>query len=641
MDLSTSHEKPRSLLETINSNSYLANHMLPVASVVPTGLGLGNGDALLIVPPFTSSRYPSLGVHVLQSYAIRLGFEVNILYANFYLASTIGVENYEALAVAKSADQIGERFFASAAYGRPPFGSDGFIDSDRAESLAYGCCETYPNFKIAEIKALERRAALWADDIADLVAAHDFKVVGCSTSFEQTAASIALLNRIKQLRPDILTILGGANCEGIMAKGLLSLSNSVDYVFSGECEVTFPDFLARIREGRLPSERIVRGSACIEMDDMPLPDYAEFYHQHRLVLPGQPEDKMIPYLSSKGCWWGEVHQCAFCGQNGENIKYRHKSAEKVISDLRELNEKYPGYIVSMADNVIPSEYFRTLIPWLERELPDIHLMYDVRASLSLEEVAALKRAGLDLVQPGIESLSTPILKLMRKGTTSRQNIFFLRYARSVGLPVFWNMIHDIPGEQLEDFERLLCLMPLLHHLQPPNFSMLWIDRFSPYFSDPDEYRLSNIRPLDSYFAVLPESADVENIAYYFKADYKSAFRDHPEMIERLKREIDIWRSLWRPECIPPSLEVISSGDGKFMVLDTRLLPGTKPISFISRDEAKVALSDVGLMKGNRLLQWAVEKKLVAELDSAFVPLATGSPDLILEFEKEEAPEAIH
>ncbi len=609
--------------------------MIPIVSAVPVGLGLGKGDALLIVPPFASSRRPYLGVHVLQSYARRLGFEVNIFYANFYLAASIGVENYEALMEAQKTDQIGERFFASAAYGLPPFGSDGFIDSDRAESLASECCETYPNFKLAEIKALERRAVLWADAIADLVAAHNFKVVGCSTTFQQTAASIALLNRVKQLRPEMVTILGGANCEGIMAKGLLSVSNSVDYIFSGECEVTFPEFLAGVRVGRLPSVRIVRGSACIEMDDMPLPDYAEFYHQHRLVLSGHLDENIIPYLSSKGCWWGEVHLCAFCGLNGENIKYRYKSADKVISDLRELREKYPGYVVSMADRVIPSEYFQTLIPRLERERLGVLLIYDVRSDLSLEEVAALKRAGLHLVYAGIESLSTSSLKLMRKGTTSGQNLSFLRYARSVGLPAFWCMIHDIPGEQFDEFERLLSLIPLLRHLQPPFLGVVRIDRFSSYFSDPEEHGLSNIRPLDSYFAVLPESADVGNIAYHFKADYKSASRDHPEVAERLKKEIDIWHSLWRRECIPPSLEVIDIGDGKFMLLDTRGLPGTKPVSFISRDEAKVALSKVDLKKGDKLLEWAVDRRLVAEMDSTFVPLATGSPDLILEFEKEE------
>ena len=153
--------------------------------------------------------------------------------------------------------------------------------------------------------------------------------------------------------------------------------------------------------------------------------------------------------------------------------------------------------------------------------------------------------------------------------------------------------------------------------------------------NPGEYGLSNIRPWDSYFAALPEGADIEDIAYHFKADYKSASREHPEVIKRFENEIEIWRNFWRSDCIPPKLMVIRKGDGKFVLLDTRGLPGTEPISIISRDAAKVALSTVDLNRGDKLLEWAIERKLVAELDSAFAPLATSSPDLISEFEEEE------
>lgn len=573
---------------------------------------------------------------MIQSCARKQGYEVSILYANFFLAAYIGLDNYIALSNIRGMDLIGERFFASSAYGLPRFGSDGFIDSDKSEVFADICHESHPNFKISEMKRLERKAAVWADDVAKLVAAHEFKVVGSATTFEQTASSIALLKRIKQLRPDMITILGGANCEGIMAKGILSLSDSADYVFSGDCEGVFPEFLAQVREGRLPSERIVRGSPCMEMEDLPLPNYDEFYSQYRLILPGYPEDKyrVISYQSSKGCWWGEGHQCAFCGLNGENIGYRHKSAERVLSDLKALSQRYPDRLIAMTDNIMPSEYFETLIPRIAKELPDVHLLYEVRSSLSMKEVAALKHANFDSVQAGIESLSTPCLRRIRKGITARQNLAFLRYARSVGLSVAWNMMHDIPGEQPEDIEQLLNLIPLLHHLQPPNFGKLRIDRFSPFFRNPMEYGLSNVRPWDSYFATLPADADVQNVAYHFQADYQSASRDHPARIECLKREIDVWRSLWRSEGLPPSLEVVSAGNGKFMVVDTRGLPGAKRVSFISRDEARVALCSVGLKQGDELLGWALAKRLVAEVDSIFVPLATGSPDLISKFEEE-------
>jgi ribosomal peptide maturation radical SAM protein 1 len=356
-------------------------------------------------------------------------------------------------------------------------------------------------------------------------------------------------------------------------------------------------------------------------------------------LPGISEKygTAISYESSRGCWWGEKHQCVFCGLNGETIGYRHKSAQKVFSDLKALREKYPGQTIFMTDNAMPSEYFNSLIPRLVKELPNSNLFYEVRPNLSLKDVAALKRAGVNIIQPGIESLSTSSLKLMRKGVTSRQNLALLRYGASVGLRIIWNLMIDIPGEQLDELERQLSLIPLLRHLQPPYYFQIIIQRFSPYFVNPEEYGLSNIRPWDSYFAVFPEGSDVEDIAYHFKADYRSASRDHPDIIKRFEKEIEIWRNFWRSDCVPPQLMVIRKGAGKFVLLDTRGLSGAEPISIISRDEAKVVLSDVDLNRGDKLLEWAIDRKLVAELDSAFVPLATGSPDLILEFEEDEKP----
>jgi len=44
------------------------------------------------------------------------------------------------------------------------------------------------------------------------------------------------------------------------------------------------------------------------------------------------------------------------------------------------------------------------------------------------------------LEVGIESLSTPVLKLMRKGTTLLQSVQFLRQAREMGLEVVWNLL---------------------------------------------------------------------------------------------------------------------------------------------------------------------------------------------------------
>jgi ribosomal peptide maturation radical SAM protein 1 len=621
--------------EILDGMGYITNNMSSIRSVIPLELRLGKGDALLIVPPFSFLLQPCYGVHLLQSCARSQGYEVKILYANLLLAALMGQENYETVGNYDSqgspgSDMLGERFFASAAYNLPPFGSDGFAYLKKSE--AFGC-----NFP--EIKLQEQKAALWADEVANLIAGHDFKAVGCSTSFNQTACSIALLNRVKQLRPDIVTIIGGSNCEGAMAIGIQSLSSSVDYVFSGECESTFPEFLGSIRNEEPPSKRIQRSRSPTQIEDIPLPDYADFFQQSRLILSDVEEEaySAIFYESSRGCWWGEKHKCAFCGLNGENNSYRYKSAARVFSDLRVLREKYPGKVIQMTDNILPMEYFKSLVPMLEKGLPNANLFYEVRPNLSLRKMMALKRAGIYRVQAGIESLSTPILRRMRKGTTAHQNLAFLRYAISVGLYVAWNIMIDLPGEQVDELEGMINLMLLLRHLQPPDLSRTAIERFSLFFLNPGDNGLTNIRPVDAYFAILPEFADVESTAYDFQADYASATRDFPDLGEDLRNAVKAWRAMWTSESFPPSLAVVDGREGEFMLLDTRELPGTKAVSTIGRDEAKIALAFARLKPGDELLEWAIKRKLVVEMDEAIIPLATGNPKLILQFEKEEDP----
>jgi hypothetical protein len=51
--------------------------------------------------------------------------------------------------------------------------------------------------------------------------------------------------------------------------------------------------------------------------------------------------------------------------------------------------------------------------------------------------------------PGIESLGTPILALMRKGITGLQNARLLKWCAESGIHVFWSVIYGFPGEPAE------------------------------------------------------------------------------------------------------------------------------------------------------------------------------------------------
>jgi ribosomal peptide maturation radical SAM protein 1 len=593
------------------------------------------GDALLVVPPFTFTDYPALGPHLLQACAREAGFAVGILYANLLLAAEIGEANYQVLCSAPLEELLGERFFAAAAYEVPPLGRRATTSKNRFRD---GRPRESSLLDVQTIRRLEAGMGRWLDGLAARILQHDFKVVGCSTTFFQTAASVALLKRLKRRAPHVVTIIGGANCEGEMAEGILSLGAGIDFVFSGESEASFCRFLRDLRSGIRPARSVIRGEPCFNLDALSTPDFTTYYEQRdHLAQNGKLAGNRLnylPYESSRGCWWGQKHHCTFCGLNGETMAFRAKSPGRVVDELKHLLSKHAASLVFMVDNIMPRSYFSDLLPVLEKELPGLHLFYEQKANLTLGQVVALKKAGVGQIQPGIEALSSALLKRMDKGVSASQNLALLRYARAVELQVNWNLLYDFPGDRLTEYEETLALLPLLHHLSPPvGFSALMIDRFSPYFKSPAKYGISDVRPWPGYAAILPDHADVAKIAYHFDGDYPSAAREHEEIIDRIQDEIREWCRCWTVEGARPTLSVTPLSRDQFLLLDSRGLSGTSEVTFLTRSQASLVLAgsrQAGLKEG----AWALEQKLVVELDGRLVPLATAEPELIDEFEAE-------
>lgn len=600
---------------------------------------LKEGDALIVVPPFAGLDRPSLAAHVLQACAAQAGVSVRVLYANLLLGAKIGELNYQAVCYAASGALLGERFFAAAAYNIQAFGTDttylSYFDNSTERT------DDVVSIDLEELQRLEPEVRAWADDLAKAITSRGYKVVGCTSTFEQTAASVALLNRIKKLRPETITILGGANCDGEMAEGILSLGAQIDYVFAGECEVSFPEFLNRVLAGDLSSERIIQSQPCLDLDAIPTTDFSEYYEQLALTIPesllSQASMILLPYESSRGCWWGEKHHCTFCGLNAQTMKHREKSPDRVIQELQSLLEKHPNKKVCVVDNIMPHSYFRTLLPRLPVEVPGLLAFYEQKSNLSLDHVLDLKAAGVCEIQPGIEAISTSLLKRMDKGVSAQQNIALMRYARAVGLSLTWNLLYAFPGDGADEYEQTLALVPLLRHLCPPGgLSFLSIDRFSPYFEFPERYGITNVRPMNGYASVLPPAADVKKIAYHFIGDYASGSREQPELMQKLEAEVDRWMSLWRmEEEALPALAITSLSEDTFLLMDTRGLEDTEEIQFLDREQASVALAGRPLNRRDEIVEWALEAKLVVEIDSRFVPLATAEPELLRTFEFEQ------
>src|SRR5262249_33304467 len=149
---------------------------------------------------------------------------------------------------------------------------------------------------------------------------------------------------------------------------------------------------------------------------------------------------------------------------------------------------------------------------------DIEFFWEIKANLTHDQVRILRDAGVKSVQPGIESLSDHVLKLMRKGTTAFRNIELLKWCKEYNVKPYWNFLYGFPGENTEDYDSTITLIDTIWHLDPPTgYGPVRIDRFSPYHNDPITFGLINLRPMAPFTYIYPfDSRRLADIAYYFE-----------------------------------------------------------------------------------------------------------------------------
>jgi ribosomal peptide maturation radical SAM protein 1 len=582
----------------------------------------GEMRILLVVPPFGPTTMPSLGPHTLQAMAARGGYQVDILYANYLLAARIGFEPYGKIVSADRELQVGTRLFAPHAFADVPSGKNGRTNDGGAQPAPQ---------PLAQVADIEGEIPGFLEDVANIIRSANYTVVGCTTTFDQTQAALAILNRVKRDRPDIVTLLGGANCEGEMGEGLAEISPMVDYLFSGEAEYSFCSFLDGLKSGKAPSRRVIAGQPVQDLEAIPCPDFSQYFDQiSSFASDLDPRQVWLSYETSRGCWWGQKNHCTFCGLNGSQMAFRCKSAAKVERELATLLEGSPTRKVCMADNIMPQRYHKSLVSQLAQWPRPPEIFYEVKGNLKLEQVVNLADAGIRTIQAGLESLSSRLLRLIKKGTTGVQNIQTLRYAQICGVRVIWNLLCGIPGETEADYRDMIGIIPWISHLAPPReVSLISFDRFSPYFQRPHEFGISNLRPLDAYRDVFPPQTKLAKVAYHFVGDYECCATLDSETMRRFYASVDAWIAshrcdVWRR----PRLVVAPLNANEFRIIDARKQDRLKTMAATWEQAHAILFGRPGCESG--VARWALKHGFALEIDGEFVPLAVADLETMQE-----------
>ncbi len=550
-------------------------------------------DVVLVSMPFAEVQRPSIALGLLRAALAGTGISSEVVYGNFVFAETIGLVAYQAMQSAPTDHLLGEWCFARGLISEPSEDAATAREDEYLDLVLEVRCNGFPA-QLEQRKELMRwvrsKAAACLNEIAERIVARRPPIVGCSSVFQQHCASLALLKRIRELSPQTVLLMGGANCEGAMGVATLQAFPWVDCVVSGEADGIFAQ-LCRVllEQGRAADPSVLPCGAISQahfrntfldapprpvlrdMDALPIPDYDDYFDTLRasplanLIKPGLLAE------SSRGCWWGERSHCTFCGLNGAGMKYRSKSPERVLSELAELSRRYGMRSFQFVDNILDMSYFKTVLPRLAGATDKYSLFYETKANLKREQVRLLADAGVRWIQPGIESLDDNALRLIGKGNSALINLQLLKWSREFGIHVSWNILSGLPGESDRWYSDMAQWLPAIFHFQPPSgLNRVRYDRFSPYHMRPGDFGLA-LNPSRAYAYVYPLPKELlMRLAYSFE-DSGAPGHVHRGVHDQAGRQelqevLTEWNDLWR--AAKPVLNVRDDGT-RLHVFDTR------------------------------------------------------------------------
>jgi ribosomal peptide maturation radical SAM protein 1 len=547
----------------------------------------------LVNMPWGAIDRPSVAMATLKGTVEQTGCIPHLHYLNIQFAHQLGLDIYTR--IADGAYVYPEWFFAPATFGPQGTGElQGGWAEMAVEPRAAGLIHELRSITGDSPELCSRIAnedvPRFMDRCLEEIPWGDYAVIGFTTTFAQSLASLCLSRLIRLRFPKVKIVMGGANTESEMGVEMIRGCDWIDYVVHGEAEESFPLLLREIAAGRdeivLPgvssrvAGEVMRGDESArpveDLNQIPVPDYTEYLselNRHGFRTAFAPQ---LFYESSRGCWWGAKHHCTFCGLNGGTMAYRSKSPSRVYSEVMEMATRYKILRLAAVDNILAMEYFSELLPRLAEQDIDLSLFYEVKANLNREQLQKLAAAGVHEIQPGIESFNTRLLRLIDKGVTGIQNVQILKWCRELDIRPSWNILYALPGETAEDYRGLDRLLRTLFHLHPPaGMGPVRYERFSPYFTRADSFGLE-LEPNRCYEFIFPQSRmQLSKIAYYFEGIAAGRSDDPEEYTAEAREAVKQWTSSWAER---PAICFYEKGPGFVTIFDTRPLDAEKPVT---------------------------------------------------------------
>jgi len=292
-------------------------------------------------------------------------------------------------------------------------------------------------------------------------------VVGFSCTTSSFLEGYAIAERVKEERPDIRIVFGGAHACSV-GPSLLETFPAVDFLVIGEGEKTFAELLSsgfrnvetipgigfrRDGKGVLSAVR----ENIPDLDSLPFPAWhrlPDFPRRYNLPLFSYPKAPNTSVISSRGC----PYQCSYCDRSVFSRGFRFNSPGYIVEHLRALYRDFGIRHVFFYDDLFTFDRGRVERFCSLMEQKRVPVTYNCIARLEhvdKELLSLLKRSGCWQVNFGIESGDPAILSKHRKLYELDQVGKKLKMVKDAGMRVKGLFMMGFPGESEESIQRTI------------------------------------------------------------------------------------------------------------------------------------------------------------------------------------------
>ena len=294
-------------------------------------------------------------------------------------------------------------------------------------------------------------------EAASLAAKEKPELIGVSIFSFNRYDSFAFIKEVRRLMPNVKICIGGPHAD-FFSDEILKRYSAINAVIKGEGEEAFAS-LADAIERSESFEPIIIGERIKNIDALPLP----LSFQGKMIGINNNEQLKV-IITSRGC----PSNCTFCSSPqfwSRRVSFR--SAKSIADEIETIYKKFGIIYFSIRDDNFTLKKDRVIEVCdllIKRKL---FLMWNCQArvdTIDIDMLKAMKLAGLEHIQLGVESGSQKMLDKYNKGIRTEDIIKAADITRSAGISLsiylMTGMLEETGKDVQETVEIIKKIRPM-------------------------------------------------------------------------------------------------------------------------------------------------------------------------------------